>query len=101
MAAHDKVMARMPQLDSLAGLLKERMNSAADSLKVDEIRQALTALEAADQAMWDWMHGFDANGIKALPDSLALHRLQLEKQRLDSVAGLFDSATAAASHILQ
>ena len=101
MAVHDEVMVRMPQLDSLAGLLKERMNSVADSLQANEIRQALTALEVADQAMWDWMHGFDATAIKALPDSLALARLRLEQQRIDSVARLFDSATAAANHILQ
>ncbi len=101
MTVHDEVMARMPQLDSLAGLLKERINSAADSLQANEIRQALTALEVADQAMWDWMHGFDATAIKALPDSLALARLRLERQRIDSVAGLFDSATAGANHILQ
>ncbi|HHL51879.1 MAG TPA: hypothetical protein ENJ39_00755 [Flammeovirgaceae bacterium] len=101
MAVHDEVMARMPQLDSLAGLLKERLNTPTDSLQAVEVQQALTALEAADQAMWDWMHGFDANGIKALPDSLALARLRLERQRIDSVARLFDSATSAANHNLR
>lgn len=101
MAVHDEVMARMPQLDSLAGLLKERLNTPSDSLQAVEVQQALTALEAADQAMWDWMHGFNATAIKAMPDSLALARLRLEQQRIDSVAGLFDSATSAANHILQ
>ena len=72
MAIHDEVMPKMGKIRSVSKSLKE-MITAADSLTLatedyQKIMPQLSKLQAADDAMMDWMHGF-----------LQLERLQADK----------------------
>jgi hypothetical protein len=65
MRIHDEVMPKMSDIQSLSRRIKARLDStdhySPDHIK--ELKTALSGLREADQAMWDWMYGYNADSI--------------------------------------
>lgn len=92
---HDEVMPKMGQLmDLKTGLSKEIATidsltkiSANDSLqkrKEDALALSL-ALTEADEGMMDWMHNYNGDSLKTLPDTEALNAMSAEKTKISAV----------------
>jgi hypothetical protein len=56
MAIHDEVMPKMATIADLAGKLKEKLDSTSSGNA--EYENAMKELQAAHQAMMQWMQGF-------------------------------------------
>lgn len=89
-AIHDEVMPKMGELISL----RKKVRQTSDSLtvkagegfeqKAAEAAEIITALEAADQGMMDWMHEY--NGGQGLYEHDAIMEyLQAEKEKITKV----------------
>lgn len=86
---HDIVMAQMGAVKSLKDslLLLESNDEAFNS----QVQEAVERLDAADKAMWDWMHHFDLS-FTADSDSATLAHFKKKLSAIDQVSHQFDKA---------
>lgn len=93
-AIHDEVMPKTEELMNLKSQIQERMgkDSAAGPLG----RRLVVALDSADNAMSDWMAGFDADAAKTKPASEAVRYFENEKAEIEAVKKQTDESIAAA-----
>ncbi len=103
---HDEVMPKMGELMSL----RKKVRQTSDSLtvkagegfeqKVTEAEEIITALEAADKGMMDWMHEY--NGGQGLYEHDAIMEyLQAEKEKITKVKQEMNGSMDRAKQFLQ
>lgn len=91
MSAHDEVMPRMSELTKLQGdvvvvLDTLRSQSPVRAAQLKEANRILGKLNQAENAMWDWMHGFGK--LDSIPDADKEIFLQSEKSTVTSMREL-------------
>jgi hypothetical protein len=59
MAIHDEVMPKMDDIMKEKARLTSLMDQTEDSVKIVQIRTAISELDAADEGMMQWMRQFD------------------------------------------
>lgn len=88
MEAHDKAMLLMDPISetqlALNGYLKQTGTTALDSAAREEVLSAVTTLTKADNAMMDWMKGFEMPAENEKKE-VAMAYLAEEKKKIESV----------------
>ena len=97
-AVHDEVMPKMSELMSL----KKNVRQTSDSItvkategfeqKVGEAAEIITALEAADKGMMDWMHSYNGGqGLyehDAIMEYLGAEKVKITKVKEDMLSAM-------------
>jgi hypothetical protein len=97
-AVHDEVMPKMGELMSL----KKNVRQTSDSItvkategfeqKVGEAAEIITALEAADKGMMDWMHSYNGGqGLyehDAIMEYLGAEKVKITKVKEDMLSAM-------------
>ncbi len=110
MAVHDAVMPKMDAIMSLRMQTQQQLKQL-DSLEKANPKQAnppqrqelstlLTELDAADEAMMQWMQQYDGQ-LKDKTDEQKIVYLQNEKVRIDSVQTLMLNSISKGEQLLQ
>jgi hypothetical protein len=88
MEAHDKAMLLMDPISetqlALNGYLKQTGTTALDSAAREEVLSAVTTLTKADNAMMDWMKGFEMPAENEKKE-VAMAYLAEEKKKIETV----------------
>lgn len=92
-ALHDEVMPKTEELMNLKTQIQERMGK--DSTASPLGRRLVAALDSADNAMSDWMAGFDPDASKKPADE-AIQYFENEKTEIEAVRKQTDETIAAA-----
>lgn len=58
MVVHDEVMPKMKDIYRIKKALKKKVKGMEDEMKKSQIQEHIDALEAADDAMMDWMANY-------------------------------------------
>lgn len=93
-ALHDEVMPKTEELMNLKAQIQERMGK--DSTAGPLGRRLVVALDSADNAMSDWMAGFDVDAAKTKPADEAVKYFENEKTEIEAVKKQTDESIAAA-----
>lgn len=99
-AVHDEVMPKMSYISELKGQIEERMDSSSDSLKIEELKNLMINLDAADESMWAWMHQFNSD-LEDVEIDEALDYLKSEQENVDEVARKINDSISAAEEELK
>ena len=84
MAIHDEVMPKMDDIMREKARLTVLMEESGDSVKIVEIRTAISELNAADEGMMQWMRTFNPDEYEGNEDAL-IQYYQEEKTRIEDV----------------
>lgn len=92
LARHDSVMSAMDELMTLKKQVSQRqaeLGQQPASPQLDQQRRAArtvaSGLEQADQAMTDWMNGYDGDTLAKLTEPRALLYLRDQQQRVNAM----------------
>ncbi len=88
---HDTLMLKMGELRNKKKVLEPIIEQGTDSLTIYKAVVQVAKLDAADKAMWDWMHNFDV-AYKNKNDSITLNYFKAKLESIRKVEVLFDSA---------
>lgn len=101
MAIHDEVMPKMSEVERLKTALQAELPEAEGDRRT-KVERIIGDLEAADQAMWDWMYGLKQ--LDNLRDSLEHPRimdyLASEKKDVTEVKQKIERAIKNANDLL-
>lgn len=93
LARHDSVMSAMDELMTLKKQVSQRqaeLGQQPASPQLDQQKRAArtvaSGLEQADQAMTDWMNGYDGDTLAKLTEPQALLYLRDQQQRVNAMS---------------
>jgi hypothetical protein len=96
MVVHDEVMPMMNSIEDIQKQLRNELPKIKDKALKDNILSALSGLESADKAMYDWMDNY-----KAEPEpSTAMQYFTEEKVRVSKMADKVKQAIANAEKVV-
>lgn len=96
MMIHDEVMPRMSDIQTQIKSKREMLgDSSLNTSNRQELLSIISKLEAADEAMWDWMHNFDSERAKS---DTAEAYLQSEEIAIKNVRDMMLNAIQNAEH---
>jgi hypothetical protein len=102
MAVHDEVMPRMENMMDLKGQLTEKVDlmkeESGSSEMIQEIEKSISQLETADDAMMNWMRGFDPNIEDLSHDEIVTYYTN-QKSAIDSVKIIMETAISNAAEL--
>lgn len=100
LSIHDSTMMLMDPIHHLKNDLQDQLTSvdSTDTATINTIHAKMKQLEAANEAMMDWMHQFKkpADSISAEADKY----LQEQKVKVEAVKTQMDSAISKAKQLL-
>jgi hypothetical protein len=93
-------MPKLSYISDLKGRIEERMNATQDTLILASWQGQMEELDAADEAMWEWMRNFKSD-LEDVPIDQALEYLASEQKKVDSMAEKVNSAIESAEKSLK
>lgn len=101
MYIHDDVMPKISLIQELQGKIKARQEQGEpDTTMQTAYKDALLALNTAEQAMWDWMHAFSDNYGKATTKEEKMAFLHEEKITITDVRDKMLNSISQAEELL-
>jgi hypothetical protein len=101
MYIHDDVMPKISLIQELQGKIKTRQEAGEmDAEQQTAHKDALLALNTAEQAMWDWMHAFSDNYGKTTTKEEKMAFLSEEKIAITDVRDKMLSSISQAEELL-
>jgi len=97
---HDELMLDLPEIKRINKVIEQHLgDSSQNNADGERVKMALSNLNKADKAMWDWMHHFDV-AYQHENDSLTLLYFDDQYYKLQLVQTGIDSAIQGGKNII-
>lgn len=96
MALHDSVMPRMSDIMRLKKAVSAKLATNVSAAEKERGLAIKTRLESADNAMMDWMHGYNGDTLARLDKAQAAEYLNAEKRKIEQVRERMQQSIAEA-----
>ncbi|MCY7351785.1 MAG: hypothetical protein LH606_14155 [Cytophagaceae bacterium] len=99
LAIHDEVMPKSEEIINLKRELQDRMGKDSTARPMGD--SLVVALDRADNAMSDWMAGFDVNAAKNTSSDQAAKYFGAEKEKIAAIKKQTDESIIRAREFLK